>query len=54
VRGLVLERLDNLDFSEWSRIGSTPGTVASILDWGRWLANHDRGHLAQVRRLVGK
>jgi rubrerythrin len=54
MRGRVLDRLDNLDFADWSRIGSSPGTVASILDWGRWLANHDLGHLAQVRRLVGR
>jgi hypothetical protein len=25
----------------------------SLVDLGTWLANHDLGHLAQIRRLCG-
>lgn len=46
IRGLASE--------DWARRGSMRGTGTSLLDLGTWLANHDRGHLAQVRRLCGK
>jgi rubrerythrin len=38
---------------EWCRLGIMNGTVRSLVDLGTWLANHDRGHLPQIRRLCG-
>jgi len=43
VRGLTV--------ADWMRQGTIRGGRTSILDLGTWLANHDRGHLAQLRRL---
>jgi len=39
---------------QWSRRGTLRGTSTSLLDLGTWLANHDLGHSAQIRRLCGK
>ncbi len=36
---------------QWSRAGNLQGAKTSMLDLGTWVANHDRGHLAQIRRL---
>jgi rubrerythrin len=44
VRGLAPE--------EWARAGTIRGTTTTLLDLGTWLANHDRGHLAQMRQLA--
>jgi rubrerythrin len=38
---------------EWCRLGIMNGAVRSLVDLGTWLANHDRGHLPQIRRLCG-
>jgi hypothetical protein len=46
--------LQDLTPEQWSRRGSHADRTATVLDLGSWLANHDRGHLAQVRRLCGK
>jgi rubrerythrin len=46
VRGLKAE--------QWSRRGTLRGTSTSLIDLGTWLANHDLGHSAQIRRLCGK
>jgi len=43
VRGLTSE--------QWAGRGLNTEGTASVLDLGTWLANHDLGHLAQVRRL---
>lgn len=36
---------------DWLRKGLNFGSKTSMLDLGTWLANHDRGHLAQIKRL---
>ena len=36
---------------DWTRKGLSFGSRISMLDLGTWLANHDRGHLAQIKRL---
>ncbi len=36
---------------QWARRGTIRGASVTLVDLGTWLANHDRGHLAQVRRL---
>ena len=46
----VLELLCDLTPDLWSRWGSRPGRITSVLDLGRWVANHDIGHIAQIRR----
>jgi rubrerythrin len=43
VRAMTLE--------DWVRKGSNRGSKTSMLDLGTWLANHDRGHLEQIKRL---
>jgi len=44
VRGLTPE--------DWARRATFGGTGTTVLDLGTWLANHDRGHLAQIRQLT--
>jgi rubrerythrin len=39
---------------QWSRRGTNSDTSTSMLDFGTWLANHDLGHTAQIRRLCQK
>ncbi len=46
----VLDLLRDLTPDLWSRWGSRPGRITSVLDLGRWVANHDIGHIAQIRR----
>src|SRR5215204_3843963 len=36
--------------ADWGRTGTVGGTAVTVLDLGTWLANHDRGHLAQLER----
>jgi rubrerythrin len=36
---------------DWIRKGLSFGSKVSMLDLGTWLANHDRGHLWQIKRL---
>ncbi|HEV8677157.1 MAG TPA: DinB family protein [Methylomirabilota bacterium] len=49
VRGETLAFLGQLSEAEWRRLGSTPtrGTL-SIEAYARYLADHDREHLAQM------
>ena len=47
---LVLVR--GLTPQQWIRQGTLSGATTSVLDLGSWLANHDRGHMAQIRRLT--
>jgi len=42
-----------LEQEDWARTGTIRGTATTLLDLGTWLANHDRGHLAQTRQLAG-
>ena len=39
-----------LDPKQWARRAVIQGPLVSLVDLGTWLANHDRGHLAQLRR----
>ncbi len=50
VRTTSLELVRSLTPADWARWGTNGGRSTSLLDLGTWLANHDRGHLAQVRR----
>ncbi len=50
-RGDCLALLNSLEPEDWTRTGLILGAKTSLLDLGTWLANHDRGHLAQVRNL---
>jgi hypothetical protein len=50
-RSASLELVRGLKPEQWTRQGTLLGTMTSVLDLGSWLANHDQGHLAQIRRL---
>ena len=43
----------SLEQEDWARAGTIRGTTTTLLDLGTWLANHDRGHRAQMRHLAG-
>jgi rubrerythrin len=43
--------VSDLNPEQWSRHGRNNFTSTSLLDLGTWLANHDLGHSAQIRRL---
>ena len=46
-----LKFVKDLKNEDWMRQGLSFGSKISMLDLGTWLANHDRGHLAQLKRL---
>jgi rubrerythrin len=46
-----LTQIENFTPQEWLRRGTVRGLVTNLLDYGTWLANHDRGHLIHVRQL---
>lgn len=50
-RAACLDLVGALSAAQWSRRGDAGGTLPTVLDLGTWLANHDRGHLAQLRAL---
>ena len=52
VRAESLSLVNSLTPQQWCRQGTNRGRATSVLDLGTWLANHDRGHLVQVRRLL--
>lgn len=52
-RRATLAIIRDLNSEEWSRHGRNGVTSTSLLDLGTWLANHDRGHIAQLSRLSG-
>ena len=47
-RALALVR--SLTPQQWSRRGTLRDATTSLMDLGIWVANHDLGHLAQIRR----
>jgi rubrerythrin len=51
-RMATLALLQSLAPADWSKSYEIWGRVASVLDVGTWHANHDVGHLAQVKRLL--
>ncbi len=50
-RERTLEMVGALKSQQWMRQGTVQGKATSLLDMGTWVGNHDRGHLAQIRRL---
>jgi rubrerythrin len=48
-RRASLALVRELTAEQWARRGLVRGAGTSLLDLGTWLANHDRGHLAQLR-----
>jgi rubrerythrin len=52
-RATTLTLVGGLRSEDWVRMGSIGGSAVTLLDLGTWLANHDRGHLAQMQRLAG-
>jgi rubrerythrin len=53
-RSASLAIVRDLTPEQWSRRGALRNTTTSLVDLGIWLANHDLGHSAQIRRLCGK
>lgn len=51
-RSGTLAFLSHLKDDDWTREGSNQGSPVSILDLGTWLANHDVGHVAQIKRYL--
>ncbi len=54
IRAESLALVRRLSPQDWVRQGTLMGSTSSILDLGTWVANHDKGHLAQIKRLCGK
>ncbi|MEM6284189.1 MAG: DinB family protein [Chloroflexota bacterium] len=50
-RARSLDIVRNMTPEDWARKGQGSTYKTSILDLGTWLANHDRGHLEQIKRL---
>lgn len=51
-RSASLALIQDLAPRDWARRANMRGSVATLLDFGTWIANHDTGHLQQVRRMV--
>jgi uncharacterized damage-inducible protein DinB len=51
-RSASLELVRDLTPEQWARRGTVLGSTVTILDLGTWLANHDRGHLPQIRQMM--
>ena len=62
-RAFVKQRAELLTFlrplpkAAWSRSATVTGAgrprERNVLEYGRWLANHEQTHVKQIRRLVG-
>jgi len=52
-RDEMLSRLRELSPDDWLKTGHIFGMSFSVLDFGRWAANHNIGHAAQIRRRLG-
>lgn len=51
VRATTLALVQGLTMEQWAWWGTNGGARTTILDLGTWLANHDKGHIEQVRKL---
>ncbi len=51
VRQATLQLLQGLTTDDWMRQGLLQEGRITLLDLGTWIANHDRGHLAQIQAL---
>ena len=49
-RATSLDLVRSLSPEQWARRGTLRGAAVTLIDLGTWLANHDRGHLAQIKR----
>jgi rubrerythrin len=54
VREASLALIRELTPEQWIRWGMNGKEGTTVLDLGTWLANHDQGHLAQIRRQWGR
>jgi rubrerythrin len=50
-RADCLNLIRDLPPEAWVRRGAMRGVTPSLIDLGAWLANHDRGHLVQIKEL---
>jgi hypothetical protein len=46
-----LASVTDLTAEQWCRRGTMLAASRSLVDLGTWVANHDLGHIAQIRRL---
>ena len=46
-----LQLIRALTPEQWARRGTVLGSAVSILDFGTWLANHDRGQMAPIQQM---
>ena len=53
-RSASLALVRELTPAQWTRRGDNGGVGTSVLDLGTWLAHHDQGHTAQIKRLCRK
>lgn len=52
-RTATLALVGALSPAQWAQRGSNVEGTATVLELGTWLANHDVGHVVQVRQLCG-
>jgi rubrerythrin len=50
-RRATISRIQDLTPKEWATAAVLLGGKRSVLDTGTWIANHDLGHLEQIKRL---
>jgi hypothetical protein len=53
-RAATLALVSGLTPEQWAARGLNTEGTATVLDLGTWLANHDLGHLAQIRQLCAR
>jgi hypothetical protein len=53
-RAATLSLVGGLSPEQWARRGSNVEGTATVLNLGTWLANHDLGHLVQLRGICGR
>lgn len=51
-RSSTISRIRDLTPKEWATAAFLLGGKRSVLDTGTWIANHDLGHLEQIKRLI--
>lgn len=49
-----IARIQNLTPRDWAMASLMLGGTRSVLDIGTWIANHDRGHTEQIKRLLSQ
>lgn len=53
-RAIMVALVRDLTPEQWAGRGVNVEGTTTVLDLGTWLANHDLGHLAQLRRLCAQ